>query len=294
MKKKKTNYPLKTFWLFLIAFFLGLCEQTCGQTVGLMPADGFWYEWTVDDALLYDDGYTGNYKNNGLGALTVYPTVGYTSFEFIDFDVEFEPSNCGWDYLEVYHGETFDSLIGRYCGTTLPPIIESSHPSGALTLLWSSDFSVSRSGFIISIKTLSGPLPITLSSFIGYPAQDGVVVEWTVLSEVNNNYFTIDRSFDCYNWEELATVPGNGNHNNRITYNTVDENPTIGINYYRLKQTDYNGDYEYFNPIAVIMKPKRRHLEKVINLTGQEVDENYKGVVIDIYSDGVNEKRIQE
>jgi len=292
-KKKKTNYPLKIFWLLLITIFLG-GYQTCGQTVALMPADGFWYNWTVDDGLLYDDGYVGNYKNNGLGALTVYPTVGYTSFEFLSFDVEYEPSICGWDYLEVYHGETLDSLIGRYCGTTLPPFIESSDPSGALTLLWSSDFSISRSGFIISIKTLTGPLPITLQSFIGYESRDGVVIEWTVLNEVNNDYFTIDRSVDCYNWHELTTVPGNGNHNNEMSYSVFDENPLIGINYYRLKQTDYDGNYECFTPIAVIMKPEERFFLKTINLSGQEVDENYKGVVIDIYSDGVNNKRIQE
>jgi len=292
-KKKKTNYPLKIFWIFIITAIFGGWSTCNAQATALMPSDGYWYTWTVDDGLLYDDGYLGNYKNNGLGALTVYPTVGYTSFEFITFDVEFEPSVCGWDYLEVYHGETFDSLIGRYCGLTLPPIIKSTDPSGALTLLWSSDFSVSRSGFIISIQTIGGALPIELISFTGNPNRLGVELEFTVACEVNNDYFTIEKSRDAYRWNEFIRIEGMGNHNNIVTYSCYDELPYIGLSYYRLKQTDYNGDCEYFNPISVVLELDR-YLIKTINMQGQEVDEKYKGVVIDIYSDGVNNKRIQE
>ena len=90
------KYVKKIFILFLFVIFFAV---TCNsQQIGLMPADGLWYTWTVDDAFLYDDGYTSDYKNDGLGALTIYPTAGYTSIEFLVFDVEYEPSACGWDY----------------------------------------------------------------------------------------------------------------------------------------------------------------------------------------------------
>jgi len=291
MDEQVNNKYIKRIFIILLLIITlgGECQS---QQTALMPSDGYWYVWTVDDGILYDDGYMGNYKNNGLGALTVYPTVGYTSFEFVSFDVEYEPSACGWDYLEVYHGETLDSLIGRYCGTTIPPIINSTDPSGALTLLWSSDFSVSRSGFIISIQTQGGALPIELISFTAEYSGGYVEVDWTVASESNNNYFTIERSVDCYSWDEIERIEGLGTHNHHISYNYSDTRPVMGISYYRLKQTDYDGNFETFNPVSVTIEVDR-YIVRTINLKGQEVDRKYKGMVIDIYNDNTTTKRMQ-
>ena len=282
------KYVKKIFILFLFVIFFAV---TCNsQQIGLMPADGLWYTWTVDDAFLYDDGYTSDYKNDGLGALTIYPTAGYTSIEFLVFDVEYEPSACGWDYLEVYHGETFDSLIGRYCGTTPPPIIKSTHPTGALTLLWSSDMTVSRSGFILSIQTQAGALPIELVSFNASLVEDAVSIDWIVASEINNNFFTVERSKDAYDWSELTRIPGLGNHNNEVSYHCMDVSPYSGISYYRLKQTDYDGKYKIFRPVTVIID-RGLYVVKTINIFGQVVTEDYKGLVIDIYNNNTTKKR---
>lgn len=284
------KYVKKIFILFLFVIFFAV---TCNsQQIGLMPADGLWYTWTVDDAFLYDDGYTSDYKNDGLGALTIYPTAGYTSIEFLVFDVEYEPSACGWDYLEVYHGETFDSLIGRYCGTTPPPIIKSTHPTGALTLLWSSDMTVSRSGFILSIQTQAGALPIELVSFNASLVEDAVSIDWIVASEINNNFFTVERSKDAYDWSELTRIPGLGNHNNEVSYHCMDVSPYSGISYYRLKQTDYDGKYKIFRPVTVIID-RGLYVVKTINIFGQVVTEDYKGLVIDIYNNNTTKKRWQ-
>ena len=284
------KYVKKIFILFLFVIFFAV---TCNsQQIGLMPADGLWYTWTVDNAFLYDDGYTSDYKNDGLGALTIYPTAGYTSIEFLVFDVEYEPSACGWDYLEVYHGETFDSLIGRYCGTTPPPIIKSTHPTGALTLLWSSDMTVSRSGFILSIQTQAGALPIELVSFNASLVEDAVSIDWIVASEINNNFFTVERSKDAYDWSELTRIPGLGNHNNEVSYHCMDVSPYSGISYYRLKQTDYDGKYKIFRPVTVIID-RGLYVVKTINIFGQVVTEDYKGLVIDIYNNNTTKKRWQ-
>jgi len=285
------KYTKKTFAIFLIVLFLGLMGHC--QQIGLMPNDGYWYTWDTDDGLLYDDGYQGNYRNNGLGALTVYPLIpGKITMSFLFIDIESHPT-CQYDYLEVYHGENFDSLIGRYCGMTLPPIMTSSDPTGSFTLLWSSDFSVTNPGFIIEIKNTGFPLPIVLENFIGYPSNQGVILEWAVLAEINNDYFTIDRSLDCYSWEEIGRLPGNWNHNNRMEYSFIDEEPVTGISYYRLKQTDYDGNHEYFQPIAVVIKDKSRKVWKTVNMGGQEVGPSYKGAVLDIYYDYTSKKRIQ-
>ena len=104
----------------------------------------------------------------------------------------------------------------------------------------------------------------------------------------------MQKSIDGYEWEDKITIPGAGNTNTQMDYDWLDTKPSIGISYYRLKQTDYNGHNETFYPVSVIIRPVIRTIIRTTNLIGQEVDENYKGVVIDIYSDGVNNKRIQE
>lgn len=99
-------------------------------------------------------------------------------------------------------------------------------------------------------------LPIELASFYAEP-DDGVVnVHWVVYSQINNDYYTIDKSVDCVNWKELTTVEGDGNLNTEKHYQTVDENPHIGTSYYRLKQTDYNGQSETFHPVSVQVEDK--------------------------------------
>ncbi|MCK9613835.1 MAG: T9SS type A sorting domain-containing protein, partial [Bacteroidales bacterium] len=95
------------------------------------------------------------------------------------------------------------------------------------------------------------PLPINLLSFNAACQNREVTINWTTATETNNDYFTIERSIDAQKWNVLTQIEGAGN-SNAIKYYTVrDDNPYDGISYYRLKQTDYNGQYEYFNPVSV-------------------------------------------
>lgn len=100
------------------------------------------------------------------------------------------------------------------------------------------------------------PLPVMLSSFTASQTLSTVNLNWTTETEVNNDYFTIERSRDLVNFEVLDVVKGNGNSNTKINYNLIDNNPLKGTSYYRLKQTDYDGQFEYFEPIAVTIKSK--------------------------------------
>jgi len=98
----------------------------------------------------------------------------------------------------------------------------------------------------------NGPLPINLLSFTA-KLVDKTKVEliWITSSESNNNYFTIERSKNGLTFKEIAEVPGAGNSNSRLEYESYDDSPLEGISYYRLKQTDYDGQYEYFNIVVV-------------------------------------------
>jgi|GEM_PF-6171427 len=76
-------------------------------------------------------------------------------------------------------------------------------------------------------------------------------LRWTTKYEKNNDYFTVLRSTDGENWEEVERVEGAGTSNNELSYETYDENIRMGTIYYRLKQTDFDGEFTYSNIIVL-------------------------------------------
>jgi hypothetical protein len=94
------------------------------------------------------------------------------------------------------------------------------------------------------------PLPVELLSFTGNPEGWYNHLFWTTATEVNNNFFVLERSNDGVNYDQVATVNGAGNSNTLINYHVVDERP-FSTTYYQLKQYDYNGSSETFGPIVV-------------------------------------------
>jgi hypothetical protein len=97
----------------------------------------------------------------------------------------------------------------------------------------------------------NNPLPVTLVSFTGKPVEETVVLDWVTASEFNNDYFEVQRSEDGLTFETLGKVDGSGTSNVRKDYQFTDVEPIIGVNYYRLKQVDTNGVFEYSKVIAV-------------------------------------------
>lgn len=102
------------------------------------------------------------------------------------------------------------------------------------------------------------PLPIELLYFKANWEDDSyrsVVLTWETSSEQENSHFEIERSIDGINFQYVKSVDGNGTTNMNISYSTLDEDPYVeGVSYYRLKQVDVNGDYEYSN-IEVLNTP---------------------------------------
>jgi hypothetical protein len=95
------------------------------------------------------------------------------------------------------------------------------------------------------------PLPVDLLNFDAECADNNVALNWVIASEINNDYFTIERSSDAVNFEPIGTVNGNGNSSIINNYSWSDNNPLNGTSYYRLKQTDFNGASEYHTVRAV-------------------------------------------
>ena len=77
------------------------------------------------------------------------------------------------------------------------------------------------------------------------------MINWSTLSEENNDYFTLERSSDGINFESIDQIDGAGSSNKLINYQIIDKNPIKGISYYRLKQTDFDGETSYSNISSV-------------------------------------------
>lgn len=96
------------------------------------------------------------------------------------------------------------------------------------------------------------PTPIELLYFSGENKNNRNVLTWETATEKNNNYFTIDRSTDAVNFESLVQVEGAGSSNTLRTYSYTDAAlPDQKLLYYRLKQTDYDGNCTYSEIVPV-------------------------------------------
>jgi hypothetical protein len=132
---------------------------------------------------------------------------------------------------------------------------------GVPTNVTATYFEVNRTGiqtadlynnwYIGTRNTNQTPLPVDLLSFNGTCNEREVSLNWSTASESNNNYFTIDRSSDGNNWINIANIPGAGNSNQILNYSYADENHSAQIVYYRLQQTDFDGNIKSFTPISV-------------------------------------------
>jgi hypothetical protein len=101
-------------------------------------------------------------------------------------------------------------------------------------------------------------LPVDLVSFTAQCSGKGANLYWSTATEFNNSHFTVERSKEGKDFEPVGTVPGAGNSNAIQNYAYEDPWEYIpgkkGIWYYRLKQTDYNGEYEYL-PVSSVHYP---------------------------------------
>ncbi len=99
--------------------------------------------------------------------------------------------------------------------------------------------------FTLGSSSINNPLPIELLSFQVNKCNTEVCLLWETATEINNDYFTIERSIDSQFFIPIQIVDGAGNSNTNMNYYTSDEKPISGVSYYRLKQTDFDGQSSY-------------------------------------------------
>ncbi len=109
-----------------------------------------------------------------------------------------------------------------------------------------------NSGWVAACPSFISVLPIELISFTGECNVENVVdLKWKTISETNNDFFTIERSNNTYDWEIIGRVKGAGNSTQVNDYKFTDKQRFTETVYYRIKQTDFNSESKYSEIIAV-------------------------------------------
>lgn len=135
------------------------------------------------------------------------------------------PSHDGWDL----------PFSGQFNPTSQSTTVSNVNTYGAWTL-----------------SQQSSPLPVELLFFNAKAISNNEVkCTWSTASEKDNDFYTVERSKDGYHFEAAGIVDGNGTTNDMSEYTFNDMNPYSGVSYYRLKQTDFNGDYTNSKVVAV-------------------------------------------
>jgi hypothetical protein len=125
-------------------------------------------------------------------------------------------------------------------------------------------------------------LPVELVSFSGIKKNESVELTWETASEENNDKFEIERSQNGKEFKTISEVAGNGTTLDFSEYYFIDEAPEMGINYYRLKQIDYDGRYEYSDIISMKMTNEESELHVFPTIATSHLNVNYEGSSVDI------------
>ncbi|MEO1050283.1 MAG: T9SS type A sorting domain-containing protein [Bacteroidota bacterium] len=136
-------------------------------------------------------------------------------------------------------------------GDGISTFIEDTNGNG----IWSDDFTEGQTGpnagipdYLFNEFTV---LPVELISFTGNWRNGNVDLTWETASEVNNDRFEIEYSTDAKSFAKVGEVKGNGDSEVRLTYNFTHRTPQSGVNFYRLKQIDFDGTSSFSNVVRV-------------------------------------------
>lgn len=170
--------------------------------------------------------------------------------------------------------------------------------TGEVYLLCIDNYNATTTVFNLTFGGSAGiscvPLPVELVSFSVVPYESVNLLEWITKSELNNDFFSLEKSTDGTNWNVISVADGSNNSSEELIYTYRDYDITDGWIYYQLWQTDNDGNRANLGVISTNNSTADVKLVRIVNLMGEEVDENYKGIRVYIYSDGSTVKRMSQ
>jgi len=193
-------------------------------------------------------------------------------------DVEYQVDGAGWTLVQNYLGwcglynscanHTFFGDDGATQGDCRNSDVDWGSSNLTITGLSGSTLEIritvrnSAGSEYITIDniTVQGntPLPVELVSFKAEVKTENVLLSWTSASETNNAFYWIERSQNGSDFKELAVVTGSGTTQSSSDYQFTDFNPISPVSFYRLKQTDFDGAFQYSHPRRVTLEQDER------------------------------------
>lgn len=116
----------------------------------------------------------------------------------------------------------------------------------------------------VNVNSSASSLPVTLISFAGEPRRDGVHLDWVTSSEINNDYFSVQRSENGINYSDIGRVKGHGNTTVANSYSFTDVQPLTGYSYYKLRQVDFDGTATSSQAVAIFVGGSKKILEGLV------------------------------
>jgi hypothetical protein len=154
--------------------------------------------------------------------------------------------------------------------------------TGSATLIATAPVNTTFRGVTMTPGT--GVLPVNLTSFNANEKNGTIRLNWATASETNNSHFEILRSSTSDNFVKIDQVSGKGNTNVSSNYAFVDEKPLPGVNYYQLKQVDFNGGFEVFGPVNATI---------AVDKTNFDIIKTTTGIALQVYSDKAQSGKIE-
>jgi len=187
---------------------------------------------------------------NNLLQVSTFTTPSFFSFSsFFNCSIAEQTGTIplGCFTFEVEYQATVISEIGEYTGngenTGTHCIQTNIVPSGILIANTCNDTDNDLNH--VCTYSFVEPLEVDLINFQVKQSSRTAILNWATASEINNDYFAIEHSVDGLAFEVVGKVDGNGTTDKKVDYSFSHQTPNTGINYYRLQQLDFNGEYSY-------------------------------------------------
>ncbi len=260
------------------------------KAISITPQNGTSTEWSAK--------YFGTaYPYTNLHGSNAADIDHVSTYEYWDLTrVGSDAAKVEIPWVALNEVETYADLrLAHWDGSAWEHIASAAVGSDASGNLTSSVYQDSFSPFTLGSSSTDNVLPIELVSFSGEKKDNRNILNWTTASEINNAFFTVEKSYNGIDFQWVGTLEGTSPSAQIINYSLTDYNILETLNYYRLKQTDFDGKFEYSNTISIDNRVDNSFKEIIgrTNLLGQDVDEFYNGIVIVSYKDGTSQKFYQ-
>lgn len=282
--------------VFLITLFYSIVSHS--QIIEEFNSTNGPGEWTTNSANV--DSHSGAlcfskltaYANN-VWYTAESPIYDFSSYSEVDVQWSQELNIRLGDLLRLYYYDgsdlswyyySLESLANGVYFVTIP------NTATQITFDFITVGSGSRSGKFAHINYLIAStvteLPVELTEFEATYFNKTNMINFVTNSEKNCDKYILEKSVDGMYWSPVLEVNGMGTTSDITEYEVVDRDIEYIVNYYKLIQQDYDGNYKEYGPISVDNSADRPKLIKLIDELGREVNADKKGIVYEYYDDG--------